>query len=56
MCLFGVEVVLVIFGCGMLKDVMNDVLCDWVINVENIFYCIGIVVGLYFYFVMVCDF
>lgn len=56
MKLLGVEVILVIIGIGILKDVMNEVLCDWVINVDSIFYLIGMVVGLYLYLVMVCDF
>lgn len=56
MKLFGVMVVLVIFGLVILKDVFNEVMCDWVINVQDIFYIIGIVVGLDLYLCMVCDF
>lgn len=56
MKLLGVEIVLVMVGVGILKDVMNEVLCDWVINVEDIYYLIGMVVGLYLYLEMVCDF
>lgn len=40
----------------MFKDVINDVYCDWVVFVEMMNYIFGIVVGLYFFLVMVCDF
>jgi len=56
MWLFGVIVVLVMIGLCILKDVMNEVMCDWVINVESMYYLIGIVVGLYLFLMMVCEF
>lgn len=56
MKLFGVIVVLVELGLCMLKDVLNEVMCDWVMNIESMFYIIGMVVGLYLYLMMVCDF
>lgn len=49
MKLLGVKVIVVILGIKILKDVMNEVMCDWVINVDDIFYIIGMVVGFYFY-------
>lgn len=43
-------------GLKMFKDVINEVFWDWVVNVDNIYYCFGIVVGLYLFLIMVCDF
>lgn len=56
MWLMGVEVWLVEVGIGIFKDVILEVICDWVINVEIIYYILGFVVGFYFYLMMVCDF
>lgn len=56
MCLMGVEVILVYSGFVMLKDVCNEVLCDWFGSYEIVYYMLGIVVGLYFYLIIVCEF
>lgn len=56
MCLFGVEVVGVDVGSCIFKDVINEVLCDWVVIFENMYYVFGLVFGLELYFCMVCDF
>lgn len=43
-------------GIVIFKDVISEVICDWVINVEIIYYIFGFVVGLYFYLMLVWDF
>lgn len=53
MCLLGVEVREVNLGSVMFKDVVNEVLRDWVSSYKDMYYLLGIVVGLYFYFMMV---
>ncbi len=56
MRLLGAEVVAVESGRGTLKDAMNDALRDWVTNVRDTFYCIGIAAGPHPYPAMVRDF
>lgn len=53
MYLLGVEVREVNLGSVMFKDVVNEVLRDWVSSYKDMYYLLGIVVGLYFYFIMV---
>lgn len=53
MRLLGVEVREVNLGSVMFKDVVNEVLRDWVSSYKDMYYLLGIVVGLYFYFMMV---
>lgn len=56
MKLMGVEVIFVIVGFGILKDVVNEVLCDWLVNYKDVYYLFGIVVGFYLFLIMVCEF
>ena len=56
MKILGAEVRSVDSGSRTLKDAMNEALRDWVMNVENTFYCIGTVAGPHPYPVMVRDF
>lgn len=56
MCMLGVEVWFVNSGSKMLKDVINEVIWDWINNFEDIYYIIGLVVGLYLYLDMVVCF
>lgn len=53
MRLLGVEVREVNLGSVMFKDVVNEVLRDWVSSYKDMYYLLGIAVGLYFYFIMV---
>ena len=56
MKLLGAEVVVVKSGSMTLKDAINEVIRDWVTNVETTFYIIGSVVGPHPYPLMVRDF
>lgn len=56
MGLFGVRVIFVESGLRILKDVINEVFCDWVVIFEYFYYLIGLVVGFYLYLVIVRDF
>lgn len=56
MKLMGVELCLVISGLWMFCDVINEVMCDWMLSVEEIYYIFGLVVGLYLFLKIVCDF
>lgn len=53
---FGIEVVFVLNGVRILNDVVIEVIRYWVVNVEDIFYVLGIVVGFYLYLIMVRNF
>ncbi|MCA9732610.1 MAG: tryptophan synthase subunit beta [Deferribacteres bacterium] len=52
----GTKVVPVVSGSKTLKDAINEAIRDWVTNVESTFYCIGSVVGMHPYPMMVRDF
>lgn len=52
----GTEVIPVKTGSRTLKDAINEAIRDWVSNVENTFYCIGSVVGMHPYPMIVRDF
>lgn len=56
MCMLGVEVCLVESGSWMFKDVINEVIWDWINNFVDMYYIIGFVVGLYLYLDMVVCF
>src|SRR5690349_20605890 len=56
MKILGAEVRPVESGARTLKDAMNEALRDWVTNVSDTFYCIGIVAGPHPYPAMVRDF
>ena len=56
MKLLGADVISVTSGRGTLKDAMNEALRDWVTNVAETFYCIGMVAGPHPYPQMVRDF
>lgn len=56
MCLMGVIVIFVYLGLVMLKDVCNEVLCDWLVSYEIVYYLFGIVVGFYLFLIIVCEF
>lgn len=56
MQLLGVTVVFVIIGSRTFKDAINEVMRDWVINVETTNYVFGMVVGLYLFLLMVCEY
>lgn len=52
----GVEVIFVNVGFGMFKDVVNEVMCDWLVNYDKVYYLLGIVVGLYLFLIIVCEY
>ncbi len=52
----GAEVIPVKTGSRTLKDAINEAIRDWVTNVKNTFYCIGSVVGMHPYPMIVRDF
>lgn len=47
--LFGVKVESVVVGSGILKDVVNEVFCYWVLYVYDMYYIMGFVFGLYLF-------
>lgn len=53
---FGVKVVSVKVGSRILKDVVNEVFRFWVVNVEDMYYIMGFVFGLYLFLEIVCDY
>ncbi|KAA3616716.1 MAG: tryptophan synthase subunit beta [Calditrichaeota bacterium] len=52
----GAKVIAVKSGSRTLKDAINEAIRDWVTNVKNTFYCIGSVVGMHPYPMIVRDF
>ena len=55
MGLLGAWVEPVEVGARTLKEAVSAAIRDWVANVENTYYIIGLCVGLVFYLVMVWD-
>lgn len=51
--MFGSKVRVVNKGSKILKDVINEVMCDWSEMFEYIFYFFGIVVGFYLFLIIV---
>lgn len=56
MKLLGATVVPVSSGSKTLKDELNEAMCDWVTNIDDIFYIIGTIAGPHPYPMMVRDF
>lgn len=56
MRLMGAEVISVYSGFATLKDVCNEALRDWFGSYEIAYYMLGIVVGSYFYSIIVREF